>query len=110
MNWERFESLEQAKTLVQAFQGEFMAGVFKRILKDPRNTSSGMPDLVVWNKTEKTFRVSCLILKELSVRFHLNHKFPIVEELTLISLEGRWAINLNILHDYITAGRGEGSG
>ncbi|XP_064620934.1 fanconi-associated nuclease 1-like [Lineus longissimus] len=57
MNWERFDDLEQAKTLVRAFKGEFMSGVFKRIIRDPRHTSSGMPDLVVWNTTDNTFRL-----------------------------------------------------
>ena len=35
-----------------------MAGILKRLSRDLRHTSAGMPDLVVWNTDTKRVKVS----------------------------------------------------
>ncbi|XP_077424278.1 fanconi-associated nuclease 1 isoform X2 [Vanacampus margaritifer] len=56
-NWERFSSLSQAQSLVSCMGGAFLAGVIARMAKDFRHCRGGLPDLVVWNSSDKTYKL-----------------------------------------------------
>lgn len=57
VNWERFSSLEQAQSLVSCMSGSFLAGVITRMAKDYRHCRGGLPDLVVWNTSNNTYKL-----------------------------------------------------
>ncbi|TRY86670.1 hypothetical protein DNTS_005016 [Danionella cerebrum] len=57
VNWERFSSLQQAQSLVACFGGHFLSGVVLRMAKDFRHCRGGLPDLVVWSSTNKTYKL-----------------------------------------------------
>ncbi|XP_069481019.1 fanconi-associated nuclease 1 isoform X2 [Ambystoma mexicanum] len=57
VSWERFTSLQQAQSLVACFGGPFLSGVCLRLSKDLRHCRGGLPDLVVWNTTNSSFKV-----------------------------------------------------
>ncbi|KAJ4937878.1 hypothetical protein JOQ06_002508 [Pogonophryne albipinna] len=57
VNWERFSSLQQAQSLVSCMRGAFLGGVIKRMSKDYRHCRGGLPDLVVWNTSNNTYKL-----------------------------------------------------
>ncbi|XP_029991545.1 fanconi-associated nuclease 1 [Sphaeramia orbicularis] len=57
INWERFSSLQQAQSLVSCLRGPFLAGVIARMAKDYRHCRGGLPDLVVWNTSNNTYKL-----------------------------------------------------
>nr|XP_020514088.1 fanconi-associated nuclease 1 [Labrus bergylta] len=57
VNWERFSSLQQAQSLVSCLRGAFLGGVIARMSKDYRHCRGGLPDLVVWNTTNNTYKL-----------------------------------------------------
>lgn len=57
VNWERFSSLQQAQSLVSCLRGPFLAGVIARMAKDYRHCRGGLPDLVVWNTSNNTYKL-----------------------------------------------------
>ncbi|CAN9499424.1 unnamed protein product [Ophioblennius macclurei] len=57
VSWERFSSLQQAQSLVACFGGEFLSGVISRMAKDYRHCRGGLPDLVVWNTSDKSYKL-----------------------------------------------------
>ncbi|XP_072551533.1 fanconi-associated nuclease 1 [Salminus brasiliensis] len=57
VNWERFSSLLQAQSLVACLGGEFLSGVVLRMAKDYRHSRAGLPDLVVWNTSTKSYKL-----------------------------------------------------
>ncbi|KAM7003503.1 fanconi-associated nuclease 1 [Tautogolabrus adspersus] len=57
VNWERFSSLQQAQSLVSCLSGAFLGGVIARMSKDYRHCRGGLPDLVVWNTTNNTYKL-----------------------------------------------------
>uniref|UniRef100_A0A671VRE2 Fanconi-associated nuclease n=1 Tax=Sparus aurata TaxID=8175 RepID=A0A671VRE2_SPAAU len=57
VNWERFSSLQQAKSLVSCMGGAFLGGVISRMSKDYRHCRAGLPDLVVWNTSNNSYKV-----------------------------------------------------
>uniref|UniRef100_A0A3B3ZRM4 Fanconi-associated nuclease n=1 Tax=Periophthalmus magnuspinnatus TaxID=409849 RepID=A0A3B3ZRM4_9GOBI len=56
VSWERFSSLQQAQ-LVSCLSGPFLAGVIMRMAKDYRHCRGGLPDLVVWNTSNNTYKL-----------------------------------------------------
>ncbi|XP_042352110.1 fanconi-associated nuclease 1 [Plectropomus leopardus] len=57
VNWERFSSLQQAQSLVSCLGGVFLGGVIARMSKDYRHCRGGLPDLVVWNTSNNTYKL-----------------------------------------------------
>ncbi|XP_008310687.1 fanconi-associated nuclease 1 [Cynoglossus semilaevis] len=57
VNWELFSSLQHAQSLVSCLGGGFTGGVIARMSKDYRHCRGGLPDLVVWNTTENTYKL-----------------------------------------------------
>nr|XP_020479354.1 fanconi-associated nuclease 1 [Monopterus albus] len=57
VNWERFSSLKQAQSLVSCLGGTFLGGVIARMSKDYRHCRGGLPDLVVWNTSNNTYKL-----------------------------------------------------
>ncbi|KAL0968667.1 hypothetical protein UPYG_G00269950 [Umbra pygmaea] len=57
VNWERFTSLEQAQSLVSCLGGAFLGGVVTRMAKDYRHCRAGLPDLVVWNSSNYSYKL-----------------------------------------------------
>ncbi|XP_041650697.1 fanconi-associated nuclease 1 [Cheilinus undulatus] len=57
VNWERFSSLQQAQSLVSCLGGAFLGGVIARMSKDFRHCRGGLPDLVVWNTSNNTYKL-----------------------------------------------------
>ncbi|XP_026220423.1 fanconi-associated nuclease 1 isoform X1 [Anabas testudineus] len=57
VNWERFSSLQQAQSLVSCMGGAFLGGVIARMSKDYRHCRGGLPDLVVWNTSNNTYKL-----------------------------------------------------
>nr|XP_057931968.1 fanconi-associated nuclease 1 [Doryrhamphus excisus] len=57
VNWDRFTSLGQAQSLVTCMGGAFLAGVIARMAKDLRHCRGGLPDLVVWNTSNNTYKL-----------------------------------------------------
>ncbi|XP_064421929.1 fanconi-associated nuclease 1 isoform X2 [Latimeria chalumnae] len=57
VSWERFTSLQQAQGLASCFGGPFLSGVCWRLAKDLRHCRGGLPDLVVWNTQNNSYKV-----------------------------------------------------
>ncbi|KAK2842409.1 hypothetical protein Q5P01_012609 [Channa striata] len=57
VNWERFSSLQQAQSLVSCMGGAFLGGVIALLSKDYRHCRGGLPDLVVWNTSNNTYKL-----------------------------------------------------
>uniref|UniRef100_A0A3B4ZPU5 Fanconi-associated nuclease n=1 Tax=Stegastes partitus TaxID=144197 RepID=A0A3B4ZPU5_9TELE len=57
VNWERFSSLQQAQSLVACLGGAFLGGVIARMAKDYRHCRGGLPDLVVWNTSNSSYKL-----------------------------------------------------
>ncbi|XP_055011919.1 fanconi-associated nuclease 1 isoform X2 [Boleophthalmus pectinirostris] len=57
VSWERFSSLQQAQSLVSCLSGPFLASVIMRMAKDYRHCRGGLPDLVVWNTSNNTYKL-----------------------------------------------------
>uniref|UniRef100_A0A8D3E6D4 Fanconi-associated nuclease n=1 Tax=Scophthalmus maximus TaxID=52904 RepID=A0A8D3E6D4_SCOMX len=57
VNWERFSSLQHAQSLVSCLGGAFLGGVMTRMSKDYRHCRGGLPDLVVWNTSQNTYKL-----------------------------------------------------
>ncbi|CAL9696807.1 unnamed protein product [Knipowitschia caucasica] len=57
VSWERFSSLQQTQSLVSCLCGPFLAGVILRMAKDYRHCRGGLPDLVVWNTSNNTYKL-----------------------------------------------------
>ncbi|XP_030621183.1 fanconi-associated nuclease 1 [Chanos chanos] len=57
VSWERFNSLEQAQSLLSCLSGPFLSGVVLRMAKDYRHCRGGLPDLVVWNSSNNTYKL-----------------------------------------------------
>ncbi|KAG7453397.1 hypothetical protein JOB18_018914 [Solea senegalensis] len=57
VNWERFSSLQHTQSLVSCLGGAFVGGVIARMSKDYRHCRGGLPDLVVWNTTNNTYKL-----------------------------------------------------
>ncbi|XP_062276690.1 fanconi-associated nuclease 1 [Scomber scombrus] len=57
VSWERFSSLQQAQSLVSCLGGAFLGGVIARMAKDYRHCRGGLPDLVVWNSSNNSYKL-----------------------------------------------------
>ncbi|XP_062860610.1 fanconi-associated nuclease 1 [Trichomycterus rosablanca] len=57
VNWELFSSLQQAQSLVACLGGHFLSGVVLRMAKDYRHSRGGLPDLVVWNTNNNSYKL-----------------------------------------------------
>ncbi|XP_041853921.1 fanconi-associated nuclease 1 [Melanotaenia boesemani] len=57
VSWERFSSLQQAQSLVACLGGTFLAAIIDRMGKDYRHCRGGLPDLVVWNTSNNTYKL-----------------------------------------------------
>ncbi|TMS05448.1 Fanconi-associated nuclease 1 [Larimichthys crocea] len=57
VSWERFSSLQQAQSLVSCLGGAFLGGVIARMSKDYRHCHAGLPDLVVWNTSNNSYKL-----------------------------------------------------
>ncbi|KAM8891803.1 fanconi-associated nuclease 1 isoform 2-T2 [Spinachia spinachia] len=57
VSWERFSSLQQAKSLVSCLGGAFLGGIIRRMSKDYRHCRGGLPDLVVWNASNNSYKL-----------------------------------------------------
>ncbi|KAK9516545.1 hypothetical protein VZT92_024467 [Zoarces viviparus] len=57
VSWERFSSLQQAQSLVSCLGGAFLGGIIKRMSKDYRHCRGGLPDLVVWNTSNNSYKL-----------------------------------------------------
>lgn len=49
LNWERFLCLSHAQGLVSCIGGRRLSLMLERLVKNPRHTRSGFPDLTLWN-------------------------------------------------------------
>ncbi|KAF5907660.1 fanconi-associated nuclease 1, partial [Clarias magur] len=56
VNWERFSCLQQAQSLVACLGGNFLSEVILKMSKDYRHSKGGLPDLVVWNTSENSYK------------------------------------------------------
>ncbi|XP_035520784.1 fanconi-associated nuclease 1 [Morone saxatilis] len=57
VSWERFSSLQQAQSLVSCMGGAFLGGVIARMSKDYRHCRGGLPDLIVWNTSNNSYKL-----------------------------------------------------
>ncbi|KAK3548646.1 hypothetical protein QTP70_015930 [Hemibagrus guttatus] len=57
VNWERFSCLQQAQSLVACLGGQFLSGVILKMAKDYRHSKGGLPDLVVWNTSNNSYKL-----------------------------------------------------
>eukprot|EP00066_Takifugu_rubripes_P004422 XP_003967788.1 PREDICTED: fanconi-associated nuclease 1 [Takifugu rubripes] len=57
ISWDRFSCLQQAQSLVSCLGGAFLGGVIARMAKDYRHCRAGLPDLVVWNTSDHTYKL-----------------------------------------------------
>uniref|UniRef100_UPI0037E914DF fanconi-associated nuclease 1 n=1 Tax=Semicossyphus pulcher TaxID=241346 RepID=UPI0037E914DF len=57
VSWERFSSLQQAQSLVSCLGGAFLGGIIARMSKDYRHCRGGLPDLVVWNTSNNSYKL-----------------------------------------------------
>ncbi|XP_075998743.1 fanconi-associated nuclease 1 [Genypterus blacodes] len=57
LDWERFSSLQQAQSLLSCLGGAFLGGVITRMAKDYRHCRAGLPDLVVWNTSDNSYKL-----------------------------------------------------
>ena len=57
MNWELFHSSDEVIELALCIGGKILSKIFKRISLDPGGNRSGLPDLIVWNASDKSFKV-----------------------------------------------------
>ncbi|XP_068458237.1 fanconi-associated nuclease 1 [Clinocottus analis] len=57
VNWECFSSLQQAQSLVSCMGGAFLGGIVTRMSKDYRHCRAGLPDLVVWNTSNNSYKL-----------------------------------------------------
>ncbi|TNN87090.1 Fanconi-associated nuclease 1 [Liparis tanakae] len=57
VSWERFSSLKQAQSLVSCLGGAFLGGIVTRMSKDYRHCRAGLPDLVVWNTSNNSYKL-----------------------------------------------------
>ncbi|KAF7658752.1 hypothetical protein LDENG_00008420 [Lucifuga dentata] len=57
LSWERFSSLQQAQSLVSCLGGAFLGGVIARMAEDYRHCRGGLPDLVVWNTSNNSYKL-----------------------------------------------------
>ncbi|KAK2848143.1 hypothetical protein Q7C36_009825 [Tachysurus vachellii] len=57
VNWERFSCLQQAQSLVACLGGQFLSGVVLKMAKDYRHSKGGLPDLVVWNTSNNSYKL-----------------------------------------------------
>ncbi|MGH0140003.1 UNVERIFIED_CONTAM: hypothetical protein FKN15_021683 [Acipenser sinensis] len=57
VSWERFSSLQQAQSLAVCFGGPFLSGVMRKMCKDYRHCRGGLPDLVVWQTQNNTYKL-----------------------------------------------------
>ncbi|XP_013876955.1 fanconi-associated nuclease 1 [Austrofundulus limnaeus] len=57
VSWERFSSLRQAQSLVACLGGAFLSGIVDRMAKDYRHCRGGLPDLVVWNTSDNSYKL-----------------------------------------------------
>ncbi|KAG8012727.1 Fanconi-associated nuclease 1 [Nibea albiflora] len=57
VSWERFSSLQQAQSLVSCLGGAFLGGMIARMSKDYRHCRAGLPDLVVWNTSNNSYKL-----------------------------------------------------
>ncbi|KAI1904341.1 hypothetical protein AGOR_G00004660 [Albula goreensis] len=57
VSWERFSSLQQAQSLVSCLGGAFLGGIVRRMTEDYRHCRGGLPDLVVWNTSNNTYKL-----------------------------------------------------
>ncbi|XP_064170018.1 fanconi-associated nuclease 1 [Anguilla rostrata] len=57
VSWERFSSLQQAQSLASCLGGAFLAGIVRRMAEDYRHCRGGLPDLVVWNTSNKAYKL-----------------------------------------------------
>ncbi|XP_056621483.1 fanconi-associated nuclease 1 isoform X1 [Triplophysa dalaica] len=57
INWELFSSLQQAQSLVACLGGHFLSGVVLRMGKDYRHCRAGLPDLLVWNTSNRKYKL-----------------------------------------------------
>ncbi|XP_041075461.1 fanconi-associated nuclease 1 [Polyodon spathula] len=57
VSWERFSSLQQAQSLAVCFGGPFLSGVMRKMCKDYRHCRGGLPDLVVWETQNNTYKL-----------------------------------------------------
>ncbi|MBN3311635.1 FAN1 nuclease, partial [Atractosteus spatula] len=57
VSWDRFPSLQQAQSLVACLGGRFLSGLVQRMARDYRHCRGGLPDLVVWNTQDSTYKL-----------------------------------------------------
>ncbi|KAI7802181.1 hypothetical protein IRJ41_002648 [Triplophysa rosa] len=57
INWELFSSLQQAQSLVACLGGHFLSGVVLIMAKDYRHCRAGLPDLLVWNTSNRKYKL-----------------------------------------------------
>ncbi|KAM6960641.1 fanconi-associated nuclease 1 [Aplochiton taeniatus] len=57
VSWERFSSLQQAQSLVSCLGGAFLGRIVTRMSKDYRHCRGGLPDLVVWNTSNNSYKL-----------------------------------------------------
>uniref|UniRef100_W5N8A0 Fanconi-associated nuclease n=1 Tax=Lepisosteus oculatus TaxID=7918 RepID=W5N8A0_LEPOC len=57
VSWDRFPSLQQAQSLVACLGGRFLSGLVRRMARDYRHCRGGLPDLVVWNTQDSTYKL-----------------------------------------------------
>lgn len=58
--------------------GPFLAGVIMRMAKDYRHCRGGLPDLVVWNTSNNTYKVNVIFKDFINQIFVVTHTLSLI--------------------------------
>uniref|UniRef100_A0A1A7Z180 Fanconi-associated nuclease n=1 Tax=Iconisemion striatum TaxID=60296 RepID=A0A1A7Z180_9TELE len=98
VNWERFSSLQQAQCLVTCLGGGFLGGIIDRMAKDYRHCRGGLPDLVVWNTSNNSYK----LVEVKGPNDRLSHK----QQIWLDELQ-KLGADVEVCHVTATGARGD---
>ncbi|XP_037539505.1 fanconi-associated nuclease 1 [Nematolebias whitei] len=98
VSWERFSSLQQAQSLVACLGGAFLGGIVDRMAKDFRHCRAGLPDLVVWNSSNSSFK----LVEVKGPNDRLSHK----QQIWLDELQ-KLGADVEVCHVAATGARGD---
>uniref|UniRef100_A0A3Q3H1W9 Fanconi-associated nuclease n=1 Tax=Kryptolebias marmoratus TaxID=37003 RepID=A0A3Q3H1W9_KRYMA len=98
VSWERFSSVQQAQSLVGCLGGAFLGGIVERMAKDYRHCRGGLPDLVVWNTSDNSYK----LVEVKGPNDRLSHK----QQIWLDELQ-KLGADVEVCHVTATGARGD---
>uniref|UniRef100_A0A1A8RTV6 Fanconi-associated nuclease n=1 Tax=Nothobranchius rachovii TaxID=451742 RepID=A0A1A8RTV6_9TELE len=98
VSWERFSSLQQAQSLVACLGGGFLGGIIDQMAKDYRHCRGGLPDLVVWNTSNNSYK----LVEVKGPNDRLSHK----QQIWLDELQ-KLGADVEVCHVTATGARGD---